>query len=73
MAIDEEQERSHLFTVRVWLEELDDGRHEWRGQAAHVMSGETGYFRRWSNLVKFMKHHLPDAGRKRSVPPDKCE
>jgi len=40
-----QQHHSHLFTVRLWLEELGDGRAEWRGQVQHVLSGETHYFR----------------------------
>jgi len=46
--------RSHLFAVRVWLEELGDGQVEWRGQVQHVLSGETGYFREWGGLVEFL-------------------
>jgi hypothetical protein len=41
---------SHLFTVRLWLEELGDGQSEWRGQVQHVLSGETRYFREWASL-----------------------
>ena len=43
--------RSHLFTLRVWREELDAGRWEWRGKVQHVTSGETQYFRTWAGLV----------------------
>lgn len=46
--------RSQLFTVRVWQEELDGGRSEWRGQVRHVLSGETCYFRDWLSLVAFV-------------------
>jgi hypothetical protein len=51
--------RSHLFTVRVWLEELGDGQVEWRGQVQHVMSGQTRYFRDWSTLLAFLQGMLP--------------
>jgi len=43
-----------LFTVRVWREELGEDRSEWRGQARHVLSGETRYFRDWPSLVAFI-------------------
>jgi hypothetical protein len=46
--------RSHLFTVRVWQEELGDGQTEWRGQVQHVLSEETRYFREWAGLVDFL-------------------
>ena len=46
--------RSQLFTVRVWREELGEGRSEWRGQVQHVLSGETRHFRDWQTLVAFI-------------------
>ena len=46
--------RSHLFTVRMWAEELGTGQVEWRGQVQHVLSGETGYFREWEGLMEFI-------------------
>ena len=38
--------------VRVWLEDLGNGKAEWRGQVKHVMSGEVRYFRDWATLIK---------------------
>jgi hypothetical protein len=46
---------SHLFTVRMWPEELGPGRVEWRGRAQHVLSGEARYFREWEDLIAFVK------------------
>jgi hypothetical protein len=46
--------RSQLFTVRVWLEELGEGRSEWRGKVQHVLSGEARYFRDWQTLAAFI-------------------
>ncbi len=43
---------SHLFTVRLWSQDLGDGRTEWRGKVQHVLSGETHYFRAWAELVE---------------------
>jgi len=51
--------RSHLFTVRLWREDLGHGRLEWRGQVQHVLSGETRYFRDWATLVEVMTAMLP--------------
>ena len=42
---------THLFTVRVWHEDLGEGRWEWRGKIQHVSSGETYYFRTWAGLM----------------------
>ena len=46
---------SHLFTLRLWLEELGDGRREWGGQVRHVTSGQVRYFRDWQTLVEHLK------------------
>ena len=46
---------SQLFTMRVWREELDEGRYEWRGKAQHALSGETRYFRQWEDLIEFVQ------------------
>ena len=56
-----QQHHSHLFTVRVWLEVLGDGRAEWRGQVQHVLSGETHYFRQWETLLALLPAMLPPA------------
>jgi hypothetical protein len=54
--IEEAKDRqSHLFTVRVWLEDLGEDQTEWRGKIQHVLSGEVRYFRDWTGLVEQMK------------------
>ena len=55
------QQHSHLFTVRLWMEDLGDGRAEWRGQVQHVLSGETHYFREWPTLLALLRAMLPPA------------
>jgi hypothetical protein len=50
--------RSQLFTVRLWREELGNGRSEWRGQAQHALSRETRYFRDWQTLAAFLAEQL---------------
>jgi hypothetical protein len=42
---------SYLFTLRVWVEEIDENKHEWRGRIHHVASNERRYFRDWSALI----------------------
>jgi hypothetical protein len=46
---------SHLFTVRLWAEEVREGRTEWRGQVTHVLSGKARYFREWPTLIAFLE------------------
>jgi hypothetical protein len=50
--------RSQLFTVRLWLEDLGEGRSEWRGKVEHVLSGQTRYFRDWATLITFLQEML---------------
>lgn len=45
---------SHLFTLRVWVEEIDEDKQEWRGRIHHVESNETRYFRDWSALIPML-------------------
>ena len=49
---------THLFTVRLWLEPLGDGRAEWRGKVQHASSGEARYFRGWPALQAFLENRL---------------
>jgi len=51
--------RSHLFTVRVWREDLGHSQSEWRGEVHEVESGEVRYFREWSALLTLLQAMLP--------------
>lgn len=53
--------RSHLFTVRVWQEELGEGQSEWRGQVRLVTGEDVRYFRQWSALVPLLITMLAEA------------
>jgi hypothetical protein len=53
------QKQSQLFTVRLWAEDLGNGRTEWRGQVQHVLSGEVHYFREWPALIAWLIAMLP--------------
>ena len=46
---------SHLFTLRLWPEDLGDGQTDWRGKVQHVNSGEAHYFRDWATLEAFVE------------------
>lgn len=52
--------RSHLFTVRLWIEALSDGRFERRGKVQHVLSGERHYFRDWPSLERYLERKLQE-------------
>jgi hypothetical protein len=53
--------RSHLFTVRVWQEEIEKGQVEWRGRVQLMTSGEVRYFREWDALVPLLLSMLSEA------------
>ncbi len=46
--------RSHLFTVRVWQEEIDRDQTKWRGKVQLLTSGDVRYFRHWAALVPLL-------------------
>ena len=62
MTDESSRSQSHLFTVRVWREELGVGRVEWRGKVQHALSGEARYFREWTELIAFVREQAGDAG-----------
>ena len=37
--------RLHLFSVRLWREQVDHERSEWRGQVKNASTGDVRYFR----------------------------
>jgi len=41
----------HLFTLRIWPEELDNGQREWRGRLQYGVDGEVRHFHNWASLV----------------------
>ncbi|GHO79664.1 hypothetical protein KSD_74350 [Ktedonobacter sp. SOSP1-85] len=54
MDISNTRSRSHLFTVRVWEEEIEPGVSELRGKVQLLISGEVRYFRGWTALVPLL-------------------
>lgn len=46
--------RSHLFTVRVWSEEMGNGLVEWRGKVQLLTNKDTRYFRNWTALTSLL-------------------
>lgn len=56
----EKRERTHsqMFTLRVWLEDVGNGRSEIRGTLKHVLTGETGHFRDWPTLTTLLQQWI---------------
>ena len=52
---DRPAQTSHLFTLRLWMEDTGEGQTDWRGKVQHVNSGEVRYFRGWSVLETFVE------------------
>jgi hypothetical protein len=56
----ERRHASHLFTIRVWLEEQPSGEKEWHGKVQHVATGNARYFREWTTLVAYLEKMLAE-------------
>ena len=52
--------QTHLFMLRLWTEDLGDGKTEWRGKVQHALSGEARYFREWAELIAFVQEQVGD-------------
>jgi hypothetical protein len=55
---DQPAQSSHLFTLRLWAEDLGSGQTDWRGKVQHMNSGEARYFRDWLTLEAFVEELL---------------
>jgi hypothetical protein len=49
-----EHPRSHLFTIRVWEEEVGIEQSEWGGKVQIFPSGEVRYFHDWTTLAPLL-------------------
>ncbi len=50
--------RSHVFTLRLWLEDLGGSRREWRGRIQNIQAGQAIYFRDWQSMLRFLQENL---------------
>lgn len=46
--------RSHLFTIRVWQEEVGPDQTEWRGKVHPITDGSMRSFRGWEGPVPLL-------------------
>jgi hypothetical protein len=44
----------HYFTLRLWLEVIQDGQVEWRGELRNTSTGEIRYFRQGPMLLDLL-------------------
>ncbi len=63
-----QHQRTRLFTLRLWQEELGDGEAEWRGRAQDINSGASAYFRDWPGLVAVLTRLLETPGTPQESP-----
>jgi hypothetical protein len=52
---------SHLFTVRVWEEDIGTEQREWRGKVQLFPSGDVRYFREWAALAALLHTMLSES------------
>lgn len=50
--------QSALFTIRIWRATLGAEPDAVRMQVKHVLSGETRYFREWTQLTEYLEDKL---------------
>lgn len=53
--------QSHLFTLRLWTENLDEEEVEWRGRLHYVATDEVRYFSDWASLIPVLLNMLREA------------
>ena len=41
---------THLFTLRIWQEEVESGVYEWRGSIRYGIDGQVLHFAGWDSL-----------------------
>lgn len=68
MSSDSTNRQSHLFTLRLWAEEVEEGQTEWRGRVHYVTGDEVRYFRDWPSLIPLLLAMLRDAEQKNTLP-----
>jgi hypothetical protein len=69
MDTSDQHPRSHLFTVRVWQEEVGHNQTEWRGKVQLITDGNVRYFRGWEVLVPLLLTMLSEVETRTSPNP----
>ena len=50
--------KTHLFTLRMWREKMDNAQVEWRGKVQALPDGEAYYFSDWPGLIRQLEAML---------------
>jgi hypothetical protein len=58
MALHPNGRHTQLFTVRLWVEEIESNHSEWRGKVQRIPGGEMLYFRDWETMKTFLLSNL---------------
>lgn len=45
------RKQTRTFIVRLWREDLGEGKSEWRGRVQDVMDGQVKFFHGWERLT----------------------
>ncbi len=62
-----EKMHSQLFTLRLWVEDVGNGRSEFRGTLKHVLTCETHHFRDWTTLTQLIEASMATASKSRQT------
>ena len=54
MAKEQSTRQEHLFTLRLWTEEVTADQREWRGRLYDTTTGDVRYFREWAALIPLL-------------------
>jgi hypothetical protein len=52
-------EETHLFLLRVWVDESGPGQRRWQGKVQSVVYGEAYNFSEWPALIGYLLRMLP--------------
>ncbi len=63
-----EQPKSHLFTVRIWLDTQGQPQIAWRGKVQHPASGAWRYFQDWNALTLFLQARVAELAAEKQQP-----
>lgn len=58
---------SHLFTIRVWVESVNQDTSQVRIQVKHVLSGATRTFLQWSQAIDFIEAQIQETGSSNTI------
>lgn len=69
MANEQTARQEHLFTLRLWTEEVAADQREWRGRLYDTTTGEVRYFREWAALIPLLLAMVRESEQPPITPP----